>query len=47
MNVCYNCVDRHALAEPNRLAVVYEQDEPGSSVKITYSKLLVLAPNYK
>jgi acetyl-CoA synthetase len=40
LNVCYNCVDRHALKSPEKVAFIWEQDEPGNSVKITYRELL-------
>ncbi|KAK9762023.1 acetyl-coenzyme A synthetase 2 [Basidiobolus ranarum] len=41
INACYNCVDRHALKDPNRVAIIYEQDEPGAeTLKITYQHLL-------
>ncbi|ORX99837.1 acetyl-coenzyme A synthetase [Basidiobolus meristosporus CBS 931.73] len=41
INACYNCVDRHALKDPNRVAIIYEQDEPGcEALKITYQELL-------
>lgn len=29
LNACYNCVDRHAIADPNKVAIIYEADEPG------------------
>jgi acetyl-CoA synthetase len=40
LNVCYNCVDRHALKTPEKVAIIYEKDEIGQSVKITYNELL-------
>ncbi|ORX46974.1 acetyl-coenzyme A synthetase [Hesseltinella vesiculosa] len=40
LNACYNCVDRHALAQPNKVAIIHEGDEPGNVRKITYSELL-------
>lgn len=40
LNVSYNCVDRHAFATPDAVAIIYESDEPGHSQKITYSELL-------
>ncbi|KAJ2681837.1 acetyl-coenzyme A synthetase 2, partial [Coemansia spiralis] len=33
LNVAYNCVDRWARADPDRVAFVYEADEPGQSTK--------------
>jgi len=38
LNACYNCVDRHALVDPNRRAIVFE-GEPGDSRTITYGEL--------
>ncbi|KAI9275543.1 acetyl-coenzyme A synthetase [Phascolomyces articulosus] len=40
LNASYNCVDRHALAHPDRVAIIHEGDEPGNVVKITYRQLL-------
>ena len=40
LNASYNCVDRHALAHPDRPAIIYEADEPGHSVTLTYPELL-------
>ena len=34
-----NCVDRHAEADPNRVALLWEQDEPGQEVPVTYAEL--------
>ncbi|KAI9596733.1 hypothetical protein BDF19DRAFT_436580 [Syncephalis fuscata] len=39
LNVSYNCVDRHANVDPNRVAMIYEPDEPNQSRKITYGWL--------
>uniref|UniRef100_G3P852 acetate--CoA ligase n=1 Tax=Gasterosteus aculeatus aculeatus TaxID=481459 RepID=G3P852_GASAC len=35
-----NCLDRHVHACPDRTALIWEKDEPGSEVKITYRQLL-------
>ncbi|QLQ81740.1 hypothetical protein HG537_0F05010 [Torulaspora globosa] len=40
LNACYNCVDRHALSSPQRVAIVYESDEPGQGYTLTYRELL-------
>jgi len=40
LNASYNCVDRHALSTPNRIAIIHEGDEPGNVRKITYAELL-------
>lgn len=40
MNAAYNCVDRHAYANPDKVAIIYEADEEGESREITYGELL-------
>ncbi|KAJ3193477.1 acetyl-CoA synthetase [Irineochytrium annulatum] len=40
LNVSANCVDRHARAHPDRVAIIWEADEPGQATKITYAQLL-------
>ncbi|KAF9188876.1 acetyl-CoA synthetase [Haplosporangium sp. Z 767] len=40
LNACYNCVDRHALTTPNKVAIIYEADEPNQAENITYGELL-------
>lgn len=40
LNACYNCVDRHAFATPNKPAIIYEADEEKDSKILTYSELL-------
>ncbi|KAG0040589.1 acetyl-CoA synthetase [Podila clonocystis] len=40
LNASYNCIDRHALADPNKIAIIYEADEPNQSENITYGELL-------
>mmetsp|Transcript_12191 Transcript_12191/g.34386 ORF Transcript_12191/g.34386 Transcript_12191/m.34386 type:complete len:665 (+) Transcript_12191:66-2060(+) len=40
LNVSYNCVDRHAAKHPDKVAIVYEGDEPTTSRSITYKELL-------
>jgi acetyl-CoA synthetase len=40
LNVCYNCVDRHLPANANRVAFIWEADNPETpSKKITYQML--------
>lgn len=39
LNVCYNCVDRHADKTPNKTAIIWESDNPKISSKITYAEL--------
>jgi acetyl-CoA synthetase len=39
INLCYNCVDRHALgAKKNKVAILWE-GEPGETRKLTYGEL--------
>ncbi|KAF9332818.1 acetyl-CoA synthetase [Linnemannia elongata] len=40
LNASYNCVDRHALTNPDKIAIIYEADEPNQSENITYGELL-------
>ena len=40
LNVSVNCVDRWADKEPERVALVWEKDEPGQEERVTYSQLL-------
>ncbi|KAI6351431.1 Acetyl-coenzyme A synthetase [Pyricularia grisea] len=40
LNASYNCVDRHALKDPNRVAIIYEADDPSSGRTLTYGELM-------
>ncbi|CAG8632877.1 6139_t:CDS:2 [Dentiscutata heterogama] len=40
LNASYNCLDRHAIKNPDKVAIIYEADEPGQGRKITYGELL-------
>ncbi len=40
LNLCHNCVDRHATTTPDKVAIVWE-GEPGEIRRITYAELLV------
>ncbi|KAL5463409.1 hypothetical protein EMCRGX_G032302 [Ephydatia muelleri] len=40
INVTDNCLDRHVENNPDRLALIWEKDEPGQQVHVTYSDLL-------
>jgi len=40
LNVSVNCLDRHAKKDPNRIAVIWEKDEPGYTVHVSYRELL-------
>ena len=31
-----NCVDRHARKHPDRVALIWEKDEPGEEERVTY-----------
>uniref|UniRef100_A0A8C3FXC1 Acetyl-coenzyme A synthetase n=1 Tax=Chrysemys picta bellii TaxID=8478 RepID=A0A8C3FXC1_CHRPI len=35
-----NCLDQHVHQAPDRVALIWEKDEPGTEVKITYRELL-------
>ncbi|NXJ97710.1 ACS2L synthetase, partial [Corythaixoides concolor] len=37
-----NCLDRHVEKSPNRVALIWERDEPGTAVFVTYRELLDL-----
>ena len=39
LNVSVNCVDRWAEVDPNRVAIVWEKDEPGQEERVTYTQL--------
>merc|ERR1719498_697312 len=40
LNVCDNCVDRWAESAPERVAIIYEGDEPTDVKKVTFGELL-------
>ncbi|KAI9224059.1 acetyl-coenzyme A synthetase [Blastocladiella britannica] len=41
LNASYNCVDRHAFAHPDRIALIHEPDDPNTpATNITYAQLL-------
>ena len=40
LNACYNCVDRWAIKNPNKPAIIYEADEPNEGRIITFGELL-------
>ncbi|CAG8000400.1 unnamed protein product [Penicillium olsonii] len=41
LNASFCCVDRHAIQDPDRVAIIYEPDDPqDGSQSITYSELL-------
>ena len=41
LNVSENCIDRHAKSHPNKIAIIWESDDPAVSKKISYKELLV------
>ncbi len=41
LNVSYNCIDRHAKSNPDRIAIIWEGDDPNDTKKITYKELLL------
>jgi acetyl-CoA synthetase len=40
LNAAYNCVDRHAAATPDKVAIIWAGNEPGDYRRITYAELL-------
>ena len=40
LNVSENCIDRHAKKTPDKIAIIWEGDDPSKSQKITYKELL-------
>jgi len=40
LNASYNCVDRHAIKDPNKAAIIYEGDEEGDGRTLSYGELL-------
>lgn len=44
-NICYNCVDRHALSNPSKTAIVWYGDDTKEKEEITYIQLLNLVQN--
>ena len=39
LNACFNCVDRHLKHNKNKIAIIWEGDEPNQEKHITYSHL--------
>jgi len=39
LNVSYNCLDRHLQNHGNKIAIIWEGDDPNESIKITYKTL--------
>ncbi|XP_039077743.1 acetyl-coenzyme A synthetase 2-like, mitochondrial isoform X2 [Hyaena hyaena] len=40
LNVSVNCLDQHVQKSPESIALIWERDEPGTEVRITYRELL-------
>ncbi|KAJ6661242.1 hypothetical protein lerEdw1_015379 [Lerista edwardsae] len=40
LNVAVNCLDRHVHKAPEKVALIWEKDEPGQEDRITYRELL-------
>lgn len=40
LNACYNCVDRHAFTNPDKIAILFEADDEHENRSITFSELL-------
>lgn len=40
LNASYNAVDRHAFKNPDKVAIIYEADEPNEGRTLTYGELL-------
>ena len=41
LNVSYNCIDRHAKNNPDKIAIIWEGDDPEDVKKISYKELLI------
>ena len=39
LNVSYNCLDRHLIDRADQVAIIWESDDPNSSMSITYQEL--------
>lgn len=39
LNITESCLDRHAESQPDKVAILWEGDEPGDVKKITYAEL--------
>jgi len=40
LNASYNCVDRHAIKNPDKVAIIYEADEAADGRTLSYGELL-------
>jgi len=39
LNACYNCLDRHLKERSDQTAIIWEGDDPGRELKLTYAQL--------
>ena len=39
INACYNCLDRHLANKSEKIAIIWEGDDPNNDKKITYQEL--------
>lgn len=42
LNVSVNCVDRHKEKDANKVALIWEKDEPGQEERVTYGELYTM-----
>lgn len=40
LNVCHNVLDIHAISHPDKIAIIWEADEPNTGYSLTYQELL-------
>ncbi len=39
LNACYNCIDRHLKDRSEQTAIIWEGDDPGRELRLTYGQL--------
>ncbi len=42
LNACYNCLDRHLESRGDKIAIIWEGDEPSQSLQLSYKELHAL-----
>ena len=40
LNACFNCVDRHAINQPEKIAIIWEPEDKSKPIKVSYRELL-------
>ena len=40
LNISYNCIDRHAKKNPEKVAIIWQGDQESNSKQISYQELL-------